>query len=713
YALVTDAGKGAVSFGGAVGGTTALKFLSAGGATVTVGDVTTTGQQDYAGAVRLAGDLVSTKGGAIRLAGPVTLTGDSAVVSAGAAGDDVRFTSTVNGGYALVTDAGKGAVSFGGTVGGTTALKFLSAGGATVAVGDVTTAGQQDYAGAVRLAGNLVSTKGGSIRLGGPVTLTGDSAVVSAGAAGDDVRFTGTVNGAYALVTDAGKGAVSFGGAVGGTTALKFLSAGGATVTVGDVTTTGQQDYAGAVRLAGDLVSTKGGSIRLGGPVTLTGDSAVVSAGAAGDDVRFTSTVNGGYALVTDAGKGVVSFGGAIGNTTALKLLSAGGATVTVGNVTTTGQQDYAGALRLGGNLVSTTGGTIGLSGLLTLTADSRISSAGAASDHIRLAGGITGPYQLTIRSGKGNTILGRSVLGLSGLDVAGGMVSLGGPVEVTGALVANAARLSTLTLSAQTISLTGTEALTAWLMGASQDISINAGKGATLSDITGRSVTLTAGGSLTAGAVTATQDVSVTGTSNITLGTVTGRTLALSAGGALSTAAITATQDVSVKGSTDVSLGTVAGANLALSAGRALAVAGINAQNATLTGGTSLTGNGPLRLSRTLELVTNGRADAGTVQAGALIYRGSGLFSANGSIAGISGADAADLVQVAGNRTGTYLFAGRPVFGLAALVERQRLDVLVVDTYSETGRDDGRTRPLLLDPAAAAAADPLISFKD
>ncbi|MQP68108.1 filamentous hemagglutinin N-terminal domain-containing protein [Niveispirillum sp. SYP-B3756] len=676
YALVTDAGKGAVSFGGAVGNMAALKFLSAGGDTVTVADVTTSGQQDYAGAVRLAGNLVSTKGGTIRLGGPVTLTGDSAVVSAGAAGDDIRFTGTVNGAYALVTDAGKGAVSFGGAVGNMAALKFLSAGGATVTVADVTTTGQQDYAGAMRLAGNLVSTKGGTIRLGGPVTLTGDSAVVSAGAAGDDIRFTGTVNGAYALVTDAGKGAVSFGGAVGNMAALKFLSAGGSTVTVADVTTTGQQDYAGAVRLAGNLVSMTGGTIRLGGPVTLTGDSAVVSAGAAGDDIRFTGTVDGGYALVTDAGKGAVSFGGAVGGATALKLLSAGGTTVTVGNVTTTGQQDYAGTMRLGGNLVSTTGGSVGLSGLLTLTADSRISSAGAASDNIRLAGGITGPYQLTLRSGKGDTIVGRSVLGLSGLDVAGAMVSLGGPVEVTGALVANAARLSTLTLSANTITLTGTEALSALLMGASQDISINAGKGATLSDITGRNVTLTAGDSLTAGAVTAVQDVTVTGTSNITLGTVTG-------------------------------------SNLALSAGRSLALAGINAQNATLTAGTDFTAFGPLRLSRTLELVTNGRANAGTVEVGALTYRGSGLFSANGSIAGISGPDAADLVQVAGSRTGTYLFAGRPVYGLGALVERQRLDVLVVDTGLETGRDDGRQHPLRLDPAAAAAADPLITFKD
>ncbi|SNS53375.1 hypothetical protein, partial [Azospirillum sp. RU38E] len=374
--------------------------------------------------------------------------------------------------------------------------------------------------------------------------------------------------------------------------------------------------------------------------------------------------------------KGAVSFGGAVGGTTALKFLSAGGATVTVGSVTTTGQQDYAGNVRLAGNLVSTTGGTIRLGGPLTLTGDSRVSTAGAAGDDIVLTAAVSGPYQLTIRSGKANSTLGGPVSGLTGLDVAGATVGFAAPVSVTGVLAANATRLNTGTLSAASITLAGTEALTAGTISASQDVSITAGKGATLAGIGGRQVTVNAGGSLSAGAVTATQDVTVTGTG-------------------------------------DVSLATVAGANLALSAGRALAVAGINAQNATLTAGTRLTGSGPLRLSRTLELVTNGRADAGTVQAGALTYRGSGLFSANGSIAGISGADAADLVQVAGNRTGTYLFAGRPVFGLAALVERQRLDVLRVDTGLDTGRDDGRERPLLLDPAAAAAADPLISFKD
>jgi filamentous hemagglutinin family protein len=676
FALVTDAGKGAVTFSGAVGGTTALEMLSAGGATVTLGSVTTTGLQDYAGVVRLGGDLVSTSGGSIRLAGPVTLTGDSAIVTAGAAGDDIRFTSTVNGGYALVTDAGEGAVTFGGAVGGTTALEMLSAGGATVTLGSVTTTGLQDYAGAVRLGGDLVSTSGGSIRLAGPVTLTGDSAIVTAGAAGDDIRFTSTVNGGFALVTDAGKGAVTFSGAVGGTTALEMLSAGGATVTLGSVTTTGLQDYAGAVRLGGDLVSTSGGGIRLAGPVTLTGDSAIVTAGAAGDDIRFTSTVNGGYALVTDAGKGAVTFGGAVGSTTALEMLSAGGATVTLGSVTTTGLQDYAGAVRLGGDLVSTTGGGIRLAGAVTLTGNSRITSAGVAGDTISLTGAVSGPYQLTIRSGKANTTLAGAVSGLSGLDVSGATVGFAAPVAVTGTLVANATRLTTGTLSATTITLTGTEALTAGTISASQDVTITAGKGATLSAIAGRMIAITAGSSLTTGAVTA-------------------------------------TQDITVKGATDVALGVLTGRNLALSAGTALTVAGINAENATLTAGTSLTGTGALRLSKTLELVTNGKADAGTVQAGALTYRGSGLFSANGSVAGISGDDAADLVQVAGSRTGTYLFAGRPVFGIGALVERQRLDVLVADSQPETGRDDGRLLPLLLDPAGAAAADPLITFKD
>jgi len=673
--LLVDAGAGTVSLGN-VGTTQALSGLSLNGGTLILGSVTTTGLQDYAGAVRLAGDLVSTTGGSIRLAGAVTLTGDSAIVSAGAAGDDIRFTSTVNGGYALVTDAGNGAVTFGGAVGGTTALEMLSAGGATVTLGSVTTSGLQDYAGAVRLAGDLVSTSGGSIRLAGPVTLTGDSAIVSAGAAGDYIRFTGTVNGGYALVTDAGNGAVTFGGAVGGTTALEMLSAGGATLTLGSVTTTGLQDYAGAVRLGGDLVSTTGGSIRLAGPVTLTGDSAIVSAGAAGDDIRFTGTVNGGYALVTDAGNGAVTFGGAVGGTTALEMLSAGGATVTLGSVTTTGLQDYAGAVRLAGDLVSTTGGSIRLAGPVVLTGNSRLTSAGAAGDTISLTGAVSGPYLLTIRSGKANTTLAGTVSGLSGLDVAGATVGLGAPVTVTGTLVANATRLTTGTLSAMTVTLTGTEALTAGSISAGQDVTITAGKGATLSGIGGRTVTINAGGSLTAGAVAAMQDVTVKGATNVTLGVLTGR-------------------------------------NLALSAGTALTVAGINAENATLTAGTSLTGTGPLRLTRTLELVTNGRADAGTVQAGALTYRGSGLFSANGSVAGISGDDAADLVQVAGNRTGTYLFAGRPVFGIGALVERQRLDVLVVDTQPETGRDDGRQRPLLLDPAAAAIADPLITFED
>ncbi|MBP7340622.1 beta strand repeat-containing protein, partial [Niveispirillum sp.] len=636
YALVADAGAGAVTFASAVGAGRALTLLSAGGSSVRLGSVTTSGLQDYAGAITLSGDLVSTTGGSIRLGGPVTLAGNSSVVTAGFAGNDIGFQGNIDGAYSLVADAGQGQVRVDGTVGGKRALTLFAAGGASVKLGDVTTSGLQDYAGAITLAGNLVSTGGGSIRLAGPVGLAANSAIVTAGFAGDDIEIAGAVDGAHALVLDAGAGRIGLTGMVGAGRALTSFAAGAASVVLRDVTTVGQQDYAGAVSLNGHLLSTVGGAIRVGGPLTLTGDSAIVSAGYSGDDIRLAGAVNGPYALVIDAGAGRATLADAVGGSSALKLISVAGAGVSLRGVKTTGQQDYAGAITLNGDLTSSTGGNIRLGGPVTLAADTSIRSAGAASDAVLIGGAVSGPYRMTIRAGSGAVGLDGAVSGLSALDVTGGAVTFAGPVNVTAALTATGTRLTTGSLAASAVTLAGTEALTAGPITAGQDVRVTAGKGATL-------------------------------------GTVTARTLTANAG-------------------TDLRL------------------AGVTGDSARLSAGNRIAATGPLSLTGDLTLETAGTATGLDVRVGSLTYRGAGRFGATGTVAGVAGTDAADLVLVAGSRTGTYLFADRPVFGVAALVDRHRLDIPLVDTVPA---DDGdvRTAPLVLDQATIR--DDLISFQD
>ncbi|MFV3131681.1 beta strand repeat-containing protein [Niveispirillum sp. KHB5.9] len=673
YGLLVDAGRGKVMLDGAVGATSALKLFSAGGSSVSLRDVTTTGLQDYAGALTLNGDLASTVGGTIRLGGPVTLAGNSAIVSAGAASDDIRIQGTVDGPYALVADAGAGKLTLGGPVGATRALTLLSAGGSTVTLGDITTSGAQDYAGTIRLNGNLVSTTGGAIRIAGTTQLTGNSAIVTAGAAIDDIRITGPVDGPYALVLDAGTARVDVVGAVGATRALSSFAVGGGSLSLRGVTTTGLQDHAGALTLSGDLVSTLGGSIRVGGPVTLAGDSAIVTAGAATDDIRVNGTINGAYALVVDAGRGKVALDGTVGGTSALKLLSVGGSTIALRGLKTTGQQDYAGILTLNGDLTSTGGGTIRLAGPVTLASDSTITTAGAATDNVAVTGALSGPYRLTVRAGTGAVGLNGVVTGLSGLDVAGGTVAFATPVSVTNALIVSASRLSTGTLAAASITLSGTDVLTAGAITASQDVRVTAGKGAALANVAGRNVTVTAGDTLTTGAITSIQDTAITGAKAVTLGSVTAR-------------------------------------NLTATAGTNLTLAGVTGQGAVLTAGTRIASTGTLSLSNALVLETAGTVTGLDVRVGSLTYRGTGRFAASGTVVGVSGTDAADLIRIDGTRSGTYLFADRPVFGMATLVERHRLDLPLADTVP-ADEGDVRTTPFVLDPASVK--DDLISFAD
>ena len=110
----------------------------------------------------------------------------------------------------------------------------------------------------------------------GPVALTANSTMdtTNAGgtAAGANITFTSTLNGAHNLTLTGGtSGTVLFSGAVGGSTALTTLTATGATITQSSTAkTTGALSYNGssAINLDGN-VTTSGGVVAMTGPVTL------------------------------------------------------------------------------------------------------------------------------------------------------------------------------------------------------------------------------------------------------------------------------------------------------------------------------------------------------------------------------------------------------------------------------------------------------------
>ena len=289
-----------------------------------------------AGGITLNGDVGNTSSpatGQIAFNGPVTLaTGAIAVSTANAA---VTFAGTVDGAEALTVNPGTGTTTFSGAVGGATALTSLtvaSTGTTAINGSSVTTTGAQSY--------------------GGPVTLGANSTLT-----GDNVQFSGTLNGARALTVD-DSGTTTFDGVVGGTTPLTsmYIDAPDAvTINTSAITTTGAQTYIGATTLASNT--------------TLTGQG-----------ITFEGTVNGAYTLGANAGSGVLEFEGAVGGVTPLAQLTANANTISVGNVTTTGAQSYTAlvGLNLGGTL-STTDGAVTITGPTTLTANSGIATTGGA----------------------------------------------------------------------------------------------------------------------------------------------------------------------------------------------------------------------------------------------------------------------------------------------------------------------------------------------
>ena len=79
---------------------------------------------------------------------------------------------------------------------------------------------------------------------------------------------------------------------------LASFKAVGALTALNNVFTSGNQDIQGSVgiTLNGNTYAATAGSVAFTGPVTLTQATAVTSGGAAGEDISFSSTINGPWA---------------------------------------------------------------------------------------------------------------------------------------------------------------------------------------------------------------------------------------------------------------------------------------------------------------------------------------------------------------------------------------------------------------------------------
>src|SRR5262249_30689973 len=159
---------------------------------------------------------------------------------------------------------------------------------------------------------------------------TGGSPPAVPAAATKNVTLANTVDGAFSLEVDSAD-TTTFGGAVGGTTALTSVTtdaAGSTAINGGGVTTTGAQTYNDQVTLGADATLTSTGS----------------------GNISLASVLDGAFNLTVNTA-GTTTFGGLVGDTTALTSVTTdadGSTALNGGGVTTTGAQSYNDAATLG-----------------------------------------------------------------------------------------------------------------------------------------------------------------------------------------------------------------------------------------------------------------------------------------------------------------------------------------------------------------------------
>ena len=222
YALTLDADTGDITVSGAIGGTTALESFTTKGGTVTLNGVSVRGPLTLSGTNFVLGGNYGSQDGDVTFTGAVTLSGavtvDSDQDNDGEAGNIV-FSSTIDGNHALTLDANGGSVTLLGAVGGTTPLASLTVDGGQIDLNAVATVGAIYIEGTnIDLNGAAYTSEDGDIAFDGPVDLhtdvTVDSDADDDGADGS-IRFTATLDGAYALTLDADGGNIDFDGDVG------------------------------------------------------------------------------------------------------------------------------------------------------------------------------------------------------------------------------------------------------------------------------------------------------------------------------------------------------------------------------------------------------------------------------------------------------------------------------------------------------------------
>ncbi|MFM6106181.1 MAG: beta strand repeat-containing protein, partial [Sphaerospermopsis kisseleviana] len=364
--LTLDAGAGNLTFGNAVN----VNSLTTNAAHTNIANnITTAGNQTYNGDVNLTGNNsnqeLKSNNGNIEFNGNVAAGNNNVTLTA----DDIKLpesptTTTGTGNLTIQPATANRDITLGNEIAGTLNLTITSAEIAGLANGfSSITIGRNDGSGNIAINNPVefkdpttIKTPHGNIEINSQITgisnasitldatttnlnanittnnqnisipknvILGDDINLNTGASGD-ILLGGTVNGNHNLTLNAGTGNLTFGNAV-NVNSLTTTAAN--TDIANNITTTGTQEFTGAVNLTGN------------NPKTFNSTN---------NDILFSSTING---LTTDftlnAGAGNLTFGNAV-NVNSLTTTAAN--TNIANNITTAGNQTYNGDVNLTGN---------------------------------------------------------------------------------------------------------------------------------------------------------------------------------------------------------------------------------------------------------------------------------------------------------------------------------------------------------------------------
>ena len=472
----TVGGVGAgITFGGKLNGTFDLSLTALAGTITFTGLVGDTAPLNSL-TISSAGDIAISA--ALKTAGLVAITGNTGVnvflgtVGVGLSLDDAELSFITTTGGLSITASGIGImtvnkVTGGGTVSGTTTL---TAGGTGVSF--ITNASNFDNAlnvASPAIIGVNISTSNDALTFSNPVTLTANSTLATGAGA---ILFDGTVNGAFNLIANSSSD-TTFSGIVGGTVALKSISAnaGGTTyINTSAITTTGNQSYNDAVTLSTNNTMTSSNNIlfanSLKGAFNLglnagAGAGLIIGTSVNINNLTITNGASAAFTgavtvndLITTANPYTISMTG-IGNTFAQNVDFLNSGAIALGDTSDTfafsngftftgnSPSDISAIINSGGIVNFGTGG-------VTLRTNSAIATTqlSAAGQNILFGAAIGGAFDLNLNAGTGGAITGKSVT-INDLTI-----SNGASAAFTGAVKVN--DLIT-TATATSISMTGT----------------------------------------------------------------------------------------------------------------------------------------------------------------------------------------------------------------------------------------------------------------